>query len=535
MTKPVEEKDRKDFRAFFTKRFLTLLLLGILITTSGMMLLYGLESKAVQSSIVSNSNNLAALHKKHIEGILWQVRSDLAYLTAEVEGLNVNVSSVSAGSDRLLNLCQLFMREKPIYDQIRIINTSGMEVLRINLKPDGPEHVPPDELQNKSGRYYVKAALTLSHGEVYVSSLDLNMEHGAIELPPKPVLRFAMPVFANGERMQGIVILNLLGNILFQDLLTSESRFNIREPVPLQTMMIDSNGYWLFNPADPSKEFGFMYPDKKNVTMAFEYPEEWKALYREAEGEYLGPDGLYIFKTVNTSLDVDGMVAGPGHPWKVVVFTSTPSLAKTYGTLQKKFLIPYAVLVSLLAVVSWFLADAQTRNRIAEAKIVHLAHHDHLTGLANRLLFHDLAEFAISTAERNNQQLALLFLDLDRFKLVNDKLGHAAGDAVLKEAATRIQGCIRKPDVVARLGGDEFAVILQDIDGPSGALKVGQKIVNAVSLPVIIKGTEQSVGVSIGISIYPQDGGDIDSLLIRADHAMYRAKGFGGNRSIIAG
>ncbi len=160
----------------------------------------------------------------------------------------------------------------------------------------------------------------------------------------------------------------------------------------------------------------------------------------------------------------------------------------------------------------------------AERHVRHLAYNDSLTGLPNRLQFIDQLTRAIERGEANNTHLAVLFLDLDRFKYINDTLGHEVGDRLLSVMAQRIKGCVRTDDAVARLGGDEFTVLLNDLPNQSVAASVAQNICRTISAPLQIDDHEIFVSASIGISLYPADGPDVSSLLRHADTAMYRAK-----------
>jgi diguanylate cyclase (GGDEF)-like protein len=159
----------------------------------------------------------------------------------------------------------------------------------------------------------------------------------------------------------------------------------------------------------------------------------------------------------------------------------------------------------------------------------HQAHHDALTQLPNRLLFSDRLEQGIAKAKRNNSKLALLFIDLDHFKEINDSLGHNIGDEVLKKVTKRLLDAIRKQDTIARLGGDEFTVIIEELKQGQDASRLAQKILEVLAEPIIVEENILYVSSSIGISLYPSDGTSAQDLLKYADSAMYRAKKEGRN------
>jgi diguanylate cyclase (GGDEF)-like protein len=158
---------------------------------------------------------------------------------------------------------------------------------------------------------------------------------------------------------------------------------------------------------------------------------------------------------------------------------------------------------------------------------------DHLTGLPNRALFMDRLSQALVQVRRQEKKLAVLFIDLDRFKVINDRHGHKTGDIVLKEVARKLRACVREMDTVARLGGDEFTIVLTEISGTEDAAMVAQKVIDALAEPQQIKGEKYTIGGSIGISLYPQNGENVDTLLANADTAMYQAKKTGNSYQFI--
>jgi diguanylate cyclase (GGDEF)-like protein len=191
------------------------------------------------------------------------------------------------------------------------------------------------------------------------------------------------------------------------------------------------------------------------------------------------------------------------------------------------------ILTGLLGRMSWQIVQGRVREGNAKLKhaqrVEYLAYHDGLTGLPNRSMFSKVLNQSINEAQRYERKLAVAFLDLDRFKQINDTLGHEAGDQLLKEVAVRLKGCVRSSDTVARLGGDEFVVLLPELEDEKYAAIVAQKILAAVARPFGLMGQEFRVTASIGICSYPQDGLDEQTLTKNADIAMYQAKAEGKN------
>jgi len=171
-----------------------------------------------------------------------------------------------------------------------------------------------------------------------------------------------------------------------------------------------------------------------------------------------------------------------------------------------------------------------TERRRSEERIAYLAYHDALTGLPNRALFLDRLDQALARARRSNLAAAVLILDLDRFKDVNDSLGHPGGDRLLQEVGRRLQGCLREMDTVARFGGDEFAVILCDLADAAQAGDVARRMLDSVSRPIAFRNSEIHTATSVGITVFPGDGSGPDQLLSNADIALFQAKKQGRNR-----
>lgn len=232
-----------------------------------------------------------------------------------------------------------------------------------------------------------------------------------------------------------------------------------------------------------------------------------------------------------TGMHYTGMAAAefaPGSICRVVSATGMTSvaLAMTIGATTIGIL---AITLGMSALDAHFAAKLTHALQTTNKQLSELALYDSLTGLPNRMLLDDRMGRAASIAERNRQSFALLFIDLDRFKPVNDAFGHAVGDELLKSVAQRLVGCVRASDTVARTGGDEFVVILNGIGDPKDAAMISSKILDELSRPFFIGDHEVDISGSIGISVYPKDDKDVNMLKAKADMAMYHAKRNGRN------
>jgi diguanylate cyclase (GGDEF)-like protein/PAS domain S-box-containing protein len=168
-----------------------------------------------------------------------------------------------------------------------------------------------------------------------------------------------------------------------------------------------------------------------------------------------------------------------------------------------------------------------TERKILEEALAQLAYHDSLTGLPNRVLFNDLYKMALARAKRDNKKIGVMVLDIDYFKTVNDTLGHAAGDDVLKDFSSILLSTLRQTDTVMRSGGDEFVIMMTDVIEPESIINVAQRVIEATRKPIMFHNQEVKITASVGISSYPEDGEEIETLLKHADIAMYHTKANG--------
>ncbi|MFC7515343.1 CHASE domain-containing protein [Herbaspirillum sp. GCM10030257] len=213
--------------------------------------------------------------------------------------------------------------------------------------------------------------------------------------------------------------------------------------------------------------------------------------------------------------------------WTVVTAAS-PQFEMSLRSDRPQLIMQSGISISLMiALLVWLFLDDRARALHAAEQAMQLALYDALTGLPNRKLLEERLGQALSKAKRGHSHVALLFIDLDKFKPVNDNFGHAYGDLLLKEVAKRLQNCMRESDTASRLGGDEFVVLLSDIEGRNGTALVAKKILDLLVLPYEISGHTFEISASIGAAVYPEDGADGKSLIKNADLAMYEAKNAG--------
>ncbi len=344
---------------------------------------------AVTVAILFNSNtaemitlrntelHTIAMQALNIGQDIAEVSSDLAILvhgriTERVwnEGEDLIPGGLAELSEDYLNI--LIYRR--LYDKARLIDESGMEILRVNYSNGHPAVVPQEKLQNKKGRYYFDDAFMLDRGEVFVSPLDLNIEHGEIEQLLKPVIRFAMPVFDRQGEKRGIVLLNYLGARLLENFTG-----HVNTSRGSQAMLLNADGYWLKGP-NPEDEWGFMYEDRKDRTFANAYPEAWKRIKFEESVQFETPQGLFTSRTVYPLLDGQKSSTGSGEAfassqaqlvardyyWKVVSFAPSEVLyaARNYRYMVAALVLAFLALAMFIG--AWRMARSVTLRKQAE-------------------------------------------------------------------------------------------------------------------------------------------------------------------------
>ena len=347
-------------------RALVIFLLVFALVISLIGTIFFLETGQWRSELEADERHTTELLKMSIVEHIESVNSDLMFVAGlnQVEELFHQDGSVDPRVRGALNNKFLLLAyTRKMYDQIRVLDKTGMEIMRVNFNSGSPTVVADSELQNKADRYYFDAIFSLSRGEVYVSPFDLNVEHGKIEQPRKPVIRFGTPIFDGRGRKVGIVVLNYLGTHLLDKFI------DIGSGAEHRTILLNSKGYYLSAP-NPVDEWAFMYMDRKDITFGKAYPTAWQRIKSEQSGQFEAAEGLFIFTTVYPHLERQRSTSGSGeafdpsaarfgakrYMWKIVLHTPANVLYAGRNVFLRWILALLAVLAVILGVGSWRLA-----------------------------------------------------------------------------------------------------------------------------------------------------------------------------------
>ena len=372
----------------------------------------------------------------------------------------------------------------------------------------------------------------LNPGQIFTSVFDLNLENQQVEIPYKPIIRFATPVTTVRGEKAGVIIINYLGEYLLAAIQQGSSL------IPSQLMMINPQGYWLLHP-DENKRWGFTLPGRQDENFSVAYPEAWPQIINDAEGQFETAAGIFTFATVSppylavadqkSRSDVAGQQPEQMRFWKLVSLVPRSRLDSETRRLQIMAGFFVGGLLLLTVLPTWRFAAAIARRSFYHQEIERLAHQDKLTGLTSRALFEDRLVQSFERATRSQGGFALLYLDLDGFKAVNDRFGHDGGDQVLQNVALRMRRLIRRTDTAARVGGDEFCIIIEDLKADESIEDVAKKLLQSLAAPFEVRGREVKISASIGISLFPQHADSPEEMVVKADKAMYAAKHAGKN------
>ena len=473
--------------------------------------------------------------------------------------------------DNLAELFRAMLQVHPDYMQIRLISAvdHGLELVRVDRDGERLLRVSGADLQEKAHYAYVFDTLRLAPGETRLSPIVINHEQGAHSGLGKPTLHVSTPVADASGKIFALLVINVDLDQLFNQL---------QGDLPAQYQVYLSNrwGDLLVHP-DHQRTFGF--DQGRRLFIQDEFPEVARLL-GEKHKDHL------ISRSVAQEQQ-DGLVAAfvrisnnaqTSEPFIVLGLGQSQSLVLAEASRVGKKIVQIVLLFSLLALLTAIITSravirplksmtqavqlfsrerkiselpsrqdelgqlAQSFREMQEeilsqledlthsrTAFEHLSRHDPLTGLPNRRVFFDRLERALINSQSSGKHLAVLFVDLDHFKSINDRYGHSLGDHVLKAVANLLRSATCENDSVARLGGDEFVIFFEAVEDAQHIVTILEKLHNRFQLPLFIDGHEVRVNASMGVSMFPRDGNDIEALVQHADHAMYAAKKSGRN------
>lgn len=459
----------------------------------------------------------------------------------------------------------------PEYFQARLISAqqNGIELVRVDRDANSLTAISGLDLQEKHHYPYVYETLKLTEGQVYFSRIFINHEEGAHAGLKQPTLQVATPVVGDDGDTLGVIVINVDLNRLFS-LLKADLRSEY------QLYLANQAGDFLIHP-DSAMTFGFDRGRRFLVQETFKPVEAIvdkaadtatvRTVSATQHNEVIGgfariPFGElpeHRFVIIGLAVPLDTVLAETGTLARnsgqivigfsllaiilsiLVAFIFVRPIKRLVAAVQRfsetRELTPVSVhskdelgmLASSIGQMQGHVLAHLNDLKLSKEETEHRARHDTLTGAPNRGMLLDLLQFSIINSRRNGLQLAVLFIDIDHFKQINDTFGHAAGDAILIAVVQRLKATVRESDAVARLSGDEFIVMVQPVDDPQQLAVIAQKLIDVLQEPIEFEGQSLYISASIGISVFPKDGSSTEELLHNADAAMYRSKRDGRN------
>lgn len=509
-------------KTFLKTLILVFLALFLLIFSISAYVSYNVN-QATQSKLLSNEQLLLNAEHTILSARLNKIAGDLIFVCEILRQHDKNEREYAELADEWI----AFANGRQIYDQIRFIDVEGNEVIRVNYSKDGAVLVSPEDLQNKKDRYYFTETIGLDKNQIYISKLDLNIENNQIEEPIKPMLRVSMPYYDSSNHLKGIVILNYLAEdmINYIRLVSSASNGSI--------YLLNNDGYWIYNSSEPETEWAFMYDGKENVSFASEHPSEWPAIQSGGNGQFICPDGVFLYSKIVSSDEFAQahsnyqFVLGSGD-WSLVSYMpSSSENGKLFTQSFWQFLLGvfaenYQYYLLLLP-VAFAIAILAALNESKRRQVKYFSEFDAMTGVYNRRAGLEKIEKLLASSKVCSTN-CICFIDINGLKEVNDTLGHEAGDALIKAVVNGIKRNTRESDFIARLGGDEFLIIFEGLDIDQ-AEEVWSRVTQYFAKINETGSNRYLVSVSHGIEEF--DCGmqrQIDRVINIADEKMYREK-----------
>ena len=358
------------------KRFLIFYIPALILSCIISFAFYSTDQQSRKKNLENQEMFNISQQQKIIQNDIKNIIADLLIMVHHYHLHSIIEGDFAFGFDTISEEFLIFARQKKIYDQVRYLDKSGMEIIRVNYNNGRPAIVPKDRLQSKGKRYYFEDTIKLQEDEVFVSPFDLNIEKGAIEKPRKPMIRFAAPVFASDGRKFGIIILNYMANEILNgiDLLGNHSLGKL--------MLLNRNGYWLRGP-NQDEEWGFMYKDKTDISFAHHFSAAWDKIHQNDSGLFCDENGMYAFVTVYPLKE--GLKSSTGSPeayqrsasslkahdycWKIISHIPTKNLNGLLSHNRIFFIALNVFLAFIIAVGCWLAVYAGLKRQMAELEL----------------------------------------------------------------------------------------------------------------------------------------------------------------------
>ncbi len=522
--------------------------------------------KAAERDLQTATQVLGHNLRGSVEGVSRDVR--LLASVATARGTQLRSADRERAEGDLAELFSAQMLVHPEFLQIRLISASGYGLEQVRVDRDGDRllRVAGTDLQEKAHYPYVFETLLLKAGQVRLSPIVINHELGSHSALDRPTLHVSTPLTDDQGQVFALIVVNVDLDQLFSQLKSDL-------PDYYRVYLSNNWGDLLVHP-DPARTFGF--EQGRRMFIQDEFPEvrtlldnaDHETLVSRASSESAEPlvaaftrlgRSEQRFVILGLAMPEAKVLAAAAHLGQriaqiVLLFSllalmiaiiasraltrplkSMTQAVQNFSREHKVSPLPEQrhdelglLARSFVQMQQEVLSHMEELNRSRNA-LEHLARHDPLTALPNRRVFFERLEHALASSRRSGKQLAVLFIDLDHFKELNDCLGHSLGDHVLQAVATLLRSATRESDTVARLGGDEFVILFEVVEDAQQVISILQKLHERFQLPMLIDGHEVQVQASMGVSLFPRDGDDIESLVQQADRAMYKAKNAGRN------
>ena len=447
------------------------------------------------------------------------VIADLIYLR------NSYLQSLSHGDDPLIlaENWQDFSVLHKVYDQIRFIDIQGQEVIRINYANNFAAIVSKENLQNKADRYYFSDAIILNNGQVYISKLDLNIEHGEIEIPYKPMIRFATPVYDDVGKLHGVVVINYLA----ENLIENFKKIGFASSGSMY--LVNSDGYYLSS-NDPEEEWGFMFPEKADQTLGMYLPAEWKRI-KGGDQSFITSNGLFTSTHIildNGFTENLNVIFNEDELWAFSMIAKDDAegyiLDHEFWNMTKRvfhesqFYIVLTIVISILLSISVAIAQ----NRYYTTRF--LSEIDPLTNVYNRRAGIKKIENLVNRSKRTQEHFGVCMVDVNGLKEVNDRLGHEYGNECIKIIVDILERSIRDTDDIFRYGGDEFVIIVNGVN-----YKDSRIIWNRIAKYIDDENSKNEhpfvISISHGMAVSTElKNLTIENIMKLADERMYNEK-----------